>query len=261
MRAEISRLVVLCLLLFLFQNGKSNTDESKLLQSGTKSTTKKALKDDREKERESDYSIHVVVIDSVDYVSIKQKCGGTNMKPVKVTDFKEAKRLLKGVVEFTDIENFGDNQAIRRIQFRNGKQFSNLNDFNYYFFVAYFPEEDILLCEGGHSTDISFDLKNGNETSETGNPELFISSPNNKYRLNGNYDGQQCNGYFIQASKNEGFEKIIDLEKEVKRKTNILVCMIKEGFWANDCSLFLKIFDFNYEDGRYKYLKIKIIEE
>lgn len=28
-------------------------------------------------------------------------------------------------------------------------------------FVAYYPSEDILLCEGGHSTDVSFSLKNG----------------------------------------------------------------------------------------------------
>lgn len=207
MREDISKLVFLCLFLFLFQNCKSNTDDKKLLQSCIKSTNIDTVKDDKEKEKKSDYSINVEIIDSVEYVSIKRKSKATNRNLVKITDYKEAKRILNGVVEFTDNKNFGDKQAIRKINFRNGKQFSNLNDYDYYFFVAYFPEEDILLCEGGHSTDLSFNLKNGNETEETGNPNLFISSPNNKYRLNGSYDGQQCNGYFIQASQNEHFKK------------------------------------------------------
>ncbi len=256
MKTFISKISIMCLFLFLFQNCQNYAGEKKQNQPLTKLTNLNTLKSEIKEEKNIYYSIKVEVIDSAKYNSVKQNCKVRENNMIKITDFDEVKRLLKGTVEFEE-----ENQAVRKIHFRNGKKYTELSDYDYSFFIAYFPEEDILLCEGGHSTDISFNLKNGNETEETGNPDLFLFSPNKKYRLSGSYDGQECNGYFIQVSKKEDFEKIINLEEEVKRETNISICNIRDGFWTNDNTLYLEKYDFDYEYNKYKYLKIQIIEK
>lgn len=207
------------------------------------------------------YDFTVEKIDSLEYRSIKKKTTPTKKKLVKITDINQAKKLLKGIVEFDENPDFGVNPAVKKILFRNGKTYGNDKEFDYYFFIAYYPEEDILLCEGGHSTDISFNLKTGKETEETGNPDLINSSPNEIFRINGSYDGQECLGYFIQKKINGEFVKIIDLEKEFKKKTSIMLCNIRNVFWIDDHTFYLEKYEFDYETGKYKFFKIKIIEK
>ncbi|MNT64376.1 hypothetical protein D3C72_2022690 [compost metagenome] len=118
-----------------------------------------------------------------------------------------------------------------------------------------------MLCEGGHSTDISFNLKNGKQTEETGNPDLINFSTNETFRINGSYDGQECLGYFIQKKINGEFVRIIDLENEFKEKTSVMLCNIRDGFWIDDHTFYLEKYDFDYETGKYKFFKINIIEK
>lgn len=207
------------------------------------------------------YSIAVEKIDSLQYYSIKKKTAPKIKKLLKITDFKEAKRLLKGVVDFDENPDFGDNPAVEKIHFRNGKKYVKSSDFDYSFFIAYFPEDDILLCEGGHSTDVSFNLKTGQETEETGNPDVFIFSPNETFRVNGSYDGQECSGYFIQEKNNGVYHKIINLEDEFKNQTSMMLCYIQDGFWTDEHTFFLKKLDFDYETGKFKFFKVKILEK
>ena len=212
-------------------------------------------------EKDISYDFTVEKIDSLEYRSIKKKTAPIKKNLVKITDISKAKKLLKGIVEFDENPDFGGNPAVKKIHFRNGKTYGNDKEFDYYFFIAYYPEEDILLCEGGHSTDISFNLKNGKQTEETGNPDLLNFSTNEIFRINGSYDGQECLGYFIQKKINGEFVKIIDLEKEFEAKTSIMLCNIRDGFWIDDHTFYLEKYDFDYETGKYKFFKINIIEK
>ena len=207
------------------------------------------------------YTIKIDTLDSLQFEIIKSKNIIQSSNISKIEDFQEAKKLLKGIVEFNDGDEDGESHALKRINFRNGKKYENKNEFDSEFFVAYFPTEDILLCEGGHSTDVSFDLKNGKLTEETGNPDMIIYSKNKEFRINGSYDGQECCGYFIQKKINGNFEKILNLEKEFKEKTKIDLCNIKEGFWINENTLYVEKFDFDFEKHKFKYFKIELIEK
>lgn len=212
-------------------------------------------------EKSVQYVINVEIIDSLQYRSLSLKNKGESKEVIKITNLKEAKKLLKGIVEFDGSDDSEENQAVKKINFRNGKKYEVPNEYDYSSFVAYYPEEDILLCEGGHATDVSFNLKNGEETELTGNPDLFIFSPNNTFRLNGSFDGQECNGYFIQKNSKGAFEKIINLETEFEKQTKFMLCNIRGGFWTDDHTLLLEKFDYGMKDFKYKFFKIEIREK
>lgn len=205
------------------------------------------------------FSIKVKQMDSVEYHLQKEKVNYEQEKIKKITDFQTAKKLLQNCVFFNDNDEDGETQAILKIRFRNGKEKDYSND--YYYFVAYYPIEDILLTEGGHTVDVSFNLKNGNETETTGNPDYIVVSPNNIFRLNGHYNGQECSSYFIQKKINNEFLKVIPLDKEFEKQTKIWLCIIGNSFWQDDMTLFLTEESDYTEIGLNKrYFKINIIE-
>lgn len=207
------------------------------------------------------YTTTVEKIDSLQYHSVKKKTSPKNKNFLKITDINEAKKLLRGIVEFDEQKNVGANLIVRKIHFRNGEKYVNNRDFDYFSFIAFYPEEDILLCKDEASSDISFNLKNGKKTEETGNPDLFIFSPKETFRINGVVDGMECMGYFIQKKIDGEYQKIINFEDEFKKKTTITLCNIRDGFWIDEQTFFLEKFDFDYETGKYKFFKIKIVEK
>ena len=208
-------------------------------------------------EKDIQYSINVERIDSLDYRHFAIKNATKKKTLTKITDFNQVKKLLKGIVEFNDNSEDGDQSAVKKIHFRNGKEYGNTNEYDYYYFIAYYPEEDILLCEGGHTTDISFNLKNGKETEETGNPDYINFSTTEKFRLNGHFGGQECSAYFIQKKIGSDYVKIIQLEKEFEKLTKIWLCFVSDSFWADDNTLYLTEGS-NFE-GPKKYFKVKIV--
>ncbi|OXA96097.1 hypothetical protein [Flavobacterium hercynium] len=248
----------------LFQNcGNKNeqtTQQTTEPQPEISSVKTDTITTEKVEEKNLPYTITVETIDSTAYHSAKGKNSDKGNNLVKITDFKEAKKLLKGIVDFN--ENDKDNiQAVTAIHFRNGKKIGNSNDFDYYYFVAYYPEEDILLCEGGHTTDVSFNLTNGKETEETGNPDEIRFSPQNKVRLNGHFGGQECYSYFIEKKINNEYTKIIQLDEEFEKLTKIWLCTIGNSFWTDEETLYLTETDGYAENSvNIKYFKIKIIQ-
>ncbi len=212
-------------------------------------------------EKQIQYTITVEKIDSLQYHSEKKKTAPKKKNLLKITNINEAKKLLKDIVEFNEQKDVGANLIVRKIHFRNGKKYENNKDFDYFSFIAFYPEEDILLCEDEASSGISFNLKNGKKTEETGNPDLFIFSPKETFRINGIFYGQECMGYFVQKKIDGEFVKIINFEEEFKKKTTITLCNIRDGFWIDEQTFFLEKFDFDYETGKYKFFKVKIIEK
>jgi hypothetical protein len=201
------------------------------------------------------YGIKVEKIDSLEYFSQKANINYKRDEIKKVTDFGTAKNMLQNIVFFND------NQAVLKIRFRNGNENVYTNDYDYLYFAAYYPSEDILLTEGGHTVDISFNLKNGSETESTGNPDYIETSPNSLFRLNGYYGGQECSSYFIQEWENNEFTKIIQLDKEFEKQTKIWLCIMGDKFWKNDSELYFILADSYGENRRnLDFFKIEIIE-
>lgn len=246
--------------LFALQSCKKETEQENLSK-----TEVQKLKDSvksiivEEPEKELQYSIEVEKIDSLEYLHFAVKNNINKKKITKITDFNQAKKLLKGVIEFDENPDYDNHPLVKKIHFRNGKEYGNTNEYDYYSFIAYYPEEDILLCEGGHTTDISFNLKNGKETEETGNPDYINFSPSGKFRLNGHFGGQECSSYFIQKKIGEDYVKIVQLDEEFEKLTKVWLCIVGESFWADDNTLFLTE---SSEFGKAKkYFKVKIIEK
>jgi len=204
------------------------------------------------------YSIIIEVLDSSQFYTEKHATKNTNKQLEKITHFETAKKLLNGIVEFYDDKEAGDDShRLRRILFRNGDILNSSNDYAY--FVAYYPSEDVILFEGGHSTDLSYNLKNGKQTEEAGNPDYIVDSPNNELRLNGFYGGQECVSYFIQKNRKGNFENTIPLSEAFIGHKNSL-CGVKEAFWTDNNTLYLKEIA-NYDEAgiaRPKFYEVSI---
>lgn len=245
----MKKLIILFLLTaFLFQSCGNGTE---------KKTTKTLSNNEVWEINEKDYALTIELLDSVQYYAEKTKA---NYKPdniEKITDYATVKKMLNGVVEFRENEHY---IGFRRILFRNGCIY--VDRYEEESFVAYYPTEDVILFEGGHTSDVSYNLKNGQQTEETGNPEYIVTSPNKKIRLNGFFDGQECVSYYIQKSIDRTFRNVIPLNNAFIRNDRINLCQLKEAFWTDDNTLFLA--EQLYNNGEVavtpKYYKVSIIK-
>ncbi|KMQ49584.1 hypothetical protein CHISP_3515 [Chitinispirillum alkaliphilum] len=177
----------------------------------------------------------------------------------RITDFKMVEKELCGVVEF---EKTSDTyQTIRKINFRNGKVYENENyAFDGISFVAYFPDEDVLLGECMHYSCHSYDLTTGKETDEVGNPGLAVSSSSGRFRLNKAFQGQECYHYFVQEKIDGRYRKVIELGEEFERTMYRWLCTNEKAFWVDDCTLFLSVAVYEIEGNWREYFEVKISE-
>jgi len=172
-------------------------------------------------------------IDSMEYFSAKEKINIPEINREKITDLKRAKKMLKGRVVWGE----GDwSNAVYNIVFRSGKTFPR-DDYSEMLFVAYYPQEEILLLEGGHSSDVSFNLNTGEKTENTGNPDYIVFSPSQKYRLNGYHSGHEWVYYFIQEKTDGQYQRIINLDDEFEVVTGFRINFILDAYWENDTTL------------------------
>ncbi|WP_153391557.1 hypothetical protein [Chryseobacterium vaccae] len=259
MRKKILTLILFAIFL---QSCFKKKEEKTITQTTSEIKVSDTIQKKEPSVKDVQYNIEVEKIDSIQFYSAETKAGNRQEKITKIENFDEARKLLKGVVEFSEKDEYGENQAVKKIRFRNGKIFQNENDFDGEFFVAYFPGEDILLCEGGHTTDVSFNLKNGLQTEDTGNPDMIVNSPGKAFRLNGHFGGQECSFYFIQRKINNEYVKIIQLDKEFEKQTKTWLCIIGKSFWADGKTLYLTEGSNYTESGvKKRYFKIMIIEK
>ncbi len=176
----------------------------------------------------------------------------------KITDFETVQKRLSGIVEFEAGEGY---LGIKKINFRSGTLAANIDQLSECAFVAYFPVEDILLLEGGHTTDVSLDLTTGQGTYVVGNPDLATTSPGGKYRLSKVFEGQECFYHFLQEKKQGRFQKVFELNEIFEKKKKRWLCVIEKEFWTDDNTLYFGLLTQYKEEGNeYDYYRVKIID-
>lgn len=128
--------------------------------------------------------------------------------------------------------------------------------------VAYYPDENIILSECGHSSDDCYNLLNGKTTTQVGNPAYILESPSKKFRLNGYFPGQECSTYFMQKKIKGEYLKIFEIN-EVYPYKNVPknLCTMENLFWSDDYTLNFTIKNYEVKGtGINEYYQLKIKE-
>lgn len=179
--------------------------------------------------------VTVSKIDKSSYDELFKKVVVHNKKPKKISNLDSIKDILGNRVYWISKrykDGYRRDDIIEQINTKNGQQLKlNTLDPDYYFDEAtsgYFPQYDILLLAGGHSSDFSFSIATGETTLTAGNPEYIITSPQNTYRLNGHNGGQECETYFFQENKNGEFIYLTEFNNELD------YCYFKNFHWLNE---------------------------
>ena len=193
-------------------------------------------------------------IDSITYFALKKNVNIQKEELEKITDLKQAKKMLKGQVIWgkKDPEWEGDHEeGVYKIMFRNGKTL--LYDYGLSF-NAYFPQEDILYLVGVHQSDMIFNLTTGEETENVGNPEYRYYSPSKKYRLN-MFDNGQTSLYYVQEKMGTQYRTIID-SWELQKKIGFFIEDIFDAFWQSNTVLYFETINYNAENGEKLYYQL-----
>jgi len=170
-------------------------------------------------------SLKIDKIDSTRFYKLYKPIKHT---PKKLTSFEEVKKLLSHRVTWGKNDMLEDGNAIDKVFLPNG-QTLNIDEKNVDFgFVAYYPSEEILLFEGGHSSDFSISIKTGEKLETVGNPEYIIASPKNTVRLNGFFGGQECVSFFFQKKVNDQYIYLTEFDKTHDP------CLFKRFYWISE---------------------------
>jgi hypothetical protein len=197
------------------------------------------------------YKFVIEPVDATEYNTLYKKYFRQEPQYEVVEDFEVAKDMLQGIATFDD-----EDSHLAEIKTREGKIINVLEENDYTGFLAYYPSLDILYLEGGHSSDVSYDLTTGESTELVGIPPAFLTSPNKKFRVSGYWSGQECSFYFIQEYKNGRFRKIGDIVQDD-------LCNTAAQFWVDDTTLYYELSDYMNEsyEGSGKYYKLSIVKK
>lgn len=169
-------------------------------------------------------TIRIDTLDTQTFNSLKQKAYTTKEKVKVIKDIDSVKRLLKGRVKFHSED---DEHTIKHIVINGKKRLIDEmgNDTWFTEYSGYFPDHDILLLEGGHASDMSYNLKTGETTETTGNPLYIYNSPDKSIRLNGSESGQECINFFFQKKDQTDYKYIAEFQD---------VCLLKQFYWLTN---------------------------
>ena len=175
----------------------------------------------------------------------------------KITSEEKTEKLLVSKVKWKDVEYLG--YAIDEIRLDNGQVLRINQKSNDYGFVAYYPSEEIILFEGGHTSDYSISIKTGESLKTVGNPEYIVESPNKKLRLNGWFPGQECSSYFFQEKTEKGYKYLVEFGWGSKNYGEN-VCNFDKFCWINDNEFIYSYMDYSVNNSVKKYFKGEIMK-
>ncbi len=207
------------------------------------------------KKKEGREEIDTFKITEKEFIRLRGKRTAFFQKSEKITDLNSIKKRLKNrvtwITSFED-EAYKREDAIKSIITNKGKeliinQMSNDYGFNKDF-SGYYPKYDILVLEGGHSSDACFSIKTGATQSTVGNPDYIIPSPKNTYRLNGYESGQECILYFFQKKEKGEFIYLTDFN---------IACRFVDFYWIDETTFIYSIINYRTDSikGVQEYFK------
>ncbi|MFD2969211.1 hypothetical protein [Sphingobacterium bambusae] len=220
----------------------------------------------------SNNRIRISKIDSASYFQGRETRTQPQDSLPYLENLDEVKRRLMGRVIFgassylnglSSVDTAVDGASLYLVRFANGDSltFREKPEFTEIGFVRYYPTEDVLVFEGGHSSDYAVDLRNGLVGPElVGNPSYIVQSPSAKFRLNGWFPGQECSSYFIQRKTKTGYQKYEDIPLHLTEE-NFDLCTIVDSRWASDSTLFFRNTYFDgFKDQRSGFFKLLILD-
>jgi len=150
-----------------------------------------------------DYSVRFRQLSEGEYIARMFETAHLRHKPYReIKDVAEAQRMLGSRLKVADNP---DHEGLKNYEITfndNTKKKFIDSDIG---FVAYYPDVEVLLFEGGHASDYPLDL-NDSANERVGNPQYHALSPDKKFRINGYYNGQECSPDFLEKwnkSKNK----------------------------------------------------------
>ncbi len=221
-----------------------------------------------------DKMIRIYKIDSISFFKERQQADYRRDTIASISDVKVARKLLQGRVIFGDyipgkdmeIDTLLEGNLIAQVRLNDGRLLTagkteGAIDLLENVFVKYFPSEEILLLEGGHTTDQAIDLRQGKwDVEEIGNLDYVYFSKHKKYRLNGMFNGQECSSYFLQKKENEVYLTYAQIPLDWT--DNFELCTLKEIFWKEDRQVYFRNFFYGApDDERAGFYRVDIIAE
>ncbi len=215
-------------------------------------------------------TLSVYKIDSIDFFDAKASSIQKTDSLPYIEDFKQAKKRLRGRVVFgagnlesgkLEMDTLTDGESLYSFRSTRGDTASVFGNMEFAFigFYRYYPTEDILLFEGGHSSDFSIDLRTGLMGAEkVGNPAYIVYSPDKQLRLNGYFPGQECSSYFIQRKVDKDYKFYMEVPLHLT-KEGFDLCNLKDVFWKNNNELYFRnTFFSDSKDARIGFFKLNI---
>ncbi len=192
-------------------------------------------------------------ISSTEFNELKQKSFRQNHKSKKISSLDSIKTILKNRVEWiTEFEDeaYKREDALKSIKTKNGQKLI-INPLSDDFGFAtgssgYYPQNDILVLEGGHTIDVCFSIQTGETEVTIGNPEYIIPSPKNTHRLNGFFGGHECITFFLQKKIDDKFTFLTQFAN------NSDICTFKEFYWISETTFIYKIINHKGDDVFFK---------
>jgi hypothetical protein len=199
-------------------------------------------------------SIDTKELDSIEFKKYFVKPNPSNL--IKITSIEETEKLLASRIKWKDIEYLG--YTIDAITLENEQVLRINQKSNDYGFVAYFPQEEVILYEGGHTSDYSISIKTGESLETVGNPEYIVESPNKKIRLNGWFPGQECKSYFFQEKIGDDYTYLVNFgwgSDEYGEN----VCYFNKFCWISDNEFIYSYTEYSDRVEKEKYYKGTIV--
>ena len=186
-------------------------------------------------ELNDNYSIRLRRIRPSEYVIRKWESEQLKHKPYKeISDLKEAQKMLGKKMKIFEIQEDEWKHIEIEITFNDGVK-KRLD--SEHVFWKYYPELKVLVFEGGHGSDVPYDLNDSNDGERAGNPYYHVVSPDKQLRINGFHDGQDGVVYFLEKwnSKGKRYKFVAFLTVE-----NSIFYYSHDWFWSNNSKAFFK---------------------
>ncbi|MBJ2175856.1 SH3 domain-containing protein [Aureibaculum sp. A20] len=178
----------------------------------------------------------------------------------EVTDNAKIKSLLLNKATWTPLDDLNEYLILDALKLDNGQYLKINQESNDYSVIAYYPSEEILLFEGGHTSDYSISIKTGETLTTVGNPEYIIKSAYDDLQLNGHFPGQECSNYFFQEIKDGSFMYLTNFGWGSVNGDD--VCNFKKFLWIKKKQFVYSYLAYSkdHDDGILKYKKGSIIK-